>query len=74
MSNMLIIEITNPKAKNPLQQLEDLQWIKVLEDSTSKISAFPKRKFRVAIIKEQGKELDEHIEKLRSDRIDAGLE
>ncbi len=30
MSNTLVIEITNPKAKDLLQQLEDLHWIKII--------------------------------------------
>ena len=67
MSNTLVIEITNPKVKDLLQQLEDLDWIKVLEDSASKISTSPKRKFRGAITKEQGKKLQTHIETIRNE-------
>ena len=67
MSNTLVIEITNPKAKDLLQQLEDLHWIKVLEDPTLRIPASSKRNFRGVITKEQGKKLQTHIETIRNE-------
>lgn len=67
MSNTLVIEITNPKAKDLIQQLEDLHWIKVLEKNQHKTPTVSKRKFRGIISKEQGKELQEHIETIRNE-------
>lgn len=67
MENTLVIEITNSKAKDLLQQLEDLHWIKILENSSKKASPSPKKKFRGILSKEQGENLQEHIKSMRNE-------
>ena len=67
MSKTLVMEIRNLKAKDLLQQLEDLHWIKALENSPQRTSNFFKRNFRGIISKEQGRELDEHLEKIKNE-------
>jgi hypothetical protein len=57
MENTWVIEITNPKAKDLLEQLEELNWIKVLNEGSVPPVSLELEKFRGILTKEQGKEL-----------------
>lgn len=67
MQDTLVIEITNPKAKDLLMQLEELHWIKVLTKESKQDSVPNSRKFRGILSKKQGEELQEHIQTGRSE-------
>jgi hypothetical protein len=67
MQDKLIIEITNPKAKDLLEQLEELNWIKVLNEGSVHPVSMELKKFRGILTKEQGKELQKHIQTIRNE-------
>lgn len=67
MENTWIIEITNPKAKDLLEQLEELNWIKVLNEGSVPPVSLELKKFRGILTKEQGKELQKHIQTIRNE-------
>lgn len=67
MQDTLVIEITNPKAKALLMQLEELHWIKVLAKESKETSVPKSKKFRGILSKKQGEELQEHIQTGRSE-------
>ena len=67
MQDKLIIEITNPKAKDLLEQLEELNWIKVLNEGSVQPVPMELKKFRGILTKEQGKELQKHIQTIRNE-------
>ena len=67
MQDKLIIEITNPKAKDLLEQLEELNWIKVLNEGSVQPVPMELKKFRGILTKEQGKELQKHIQTFRDE-------
>ena len=71
MKDKLIIEITNPKAKDLLEQLEELNWIKVLNEGSVPPVSMELKKFRGILTKEQGKELQKHIQTIRNEWGDA---
>lgn len=67
MENTILIQLTNQKAMGLLHELEELQLIKVLNENL--VQARPKLsdKYKGIISKEQGKELDDHIQRMRSE-------
>lgn len=67
MENTWVIEITNPKAKDLLEQLEELNWIKVLNEGSVHSVSMELKKFRGILTKEQGKELQKHIQTIRNE-------
>ena len=67
MKNTWVIEITNPKAKDLLEQLEELNWIKVLNEGSVPPVSLELKKFRGILTKEQGKELQKHIQTIRNE-------
>ena len=67
MENTWVIEITNPKAKDLLAQLEELNWIKVLNEGSVQPALMESKNFRGILTKEQGKELQKHIQTLRNE-------
>ena len=67
MENTWVIEITNPKAKDLLEQLEELNWIKVLNEGSVQPALMEFKNFRGILTKEQGKELQKHIQTLRNE-------
>jgi glutamate/tyrosine decarboxylase-like PLP-dependent enzyme len=67
MENTWVIEITNPKAKDLLEQLEELNWIKVLNEGSAPPVSMELKKFRGILTKEQGKELQKHIQTIRNE-------
>ena len=67
MENTWVIEITNPKAKDLLEQLEALNWIKVLNEGSVPPVSMELKNFRGILTKEQGKELQKHIQTSRNE-------
>ena len=67
MKDILRIEIKNPKAKEVLSQLEEMGWIKVLNDGSVPPVPIELKKFRGILTKEQGKELQKHIQTIRNE-------
>jgi hypothetical protein len=61
-----LIQLTNPKADKLLTELEELHIIKVLDKNIQ-----PKQKlsdkYKGILTKEQGKELNQHIQQMRSE-------
>ena len=67
MKDILHIEIKNPKAKELLSQLEEMGWIKVLDEGSVQPVPIELKKFRGILTKEQGKELQKHIQTIRNE-------
>jgi hypothetical protein len=67
MNDILHNEIKNPKAKELLSQLEEMEWIKVLNEGSVRPVSIELKKFRGILTKEQGKELQKHIQTLRNE-------
>jgi hypothetical protein len=67
MENTWVIEITNPKAKDLLEKLEELNWIKVLNEGSVQPALMEFKNFRGILTKEQGKELQKHIQTSRNE-------
>jgi hypothetical protein len=67
MENTWLIEITNPKAKDLLEQLEELNWIKVLNEGSEQPVSMELKNFKGILTKEQGKELQKHIQTSRNE-------
>ena len=67
MQNTLIIEITNPKAKDLLEQLEEMHWIKVLNEAPEDFPVSTGKNFRGILTKKQGKDLQKHIQTIRNE-------
>ena len=67
MKGILHIEIKNPKAKELLSQLEEMGWIKVLNEGSVQPFPIELKKFRGILTKEQGKDLQKHIQTLRDE-------
>lgn len=67
MQDTLVIEITNPKAKDLLMQLEELHWIKVIAQDLKETPVSSAGKFRGILSKKQGEELQEHIQTMRNE-------
>ncbi len=65
MKDILHIEMKNPKAKELLSQLEEMGWIKVLDEGSVQPVPIELKKFRGILTKEQGRELQKHIQTLR---------
>ncbi len=67
MKDILHIEIKNPKAKELLSQLEEMEWIKVLNEGSEPPVSKELKKPRGILTKDQGKELQKHIQTLRNE-------
>ena len=64
--NTMLIQLTNKKAARFIHEMEDLELIKVLKEEKS-IKTRISQKFRGILTKEKGRDLQEHIKKMRSD-------
>ncbi len=64
----MLIQLSHQKAAKLLHELEELHLIKVLEENTAK-HAKPKlsEKYKGVISREQGQQLDEHIEQMHGE-------
>lgn len=70
MDNTWVIEITNPKAKDLLEQLEELNWIKVLNEGFVHPVSMELKEFRGILTKEQGEKLQKHSQTIRNEWVD----
>ena len=64
MGNQILIELKNDKARNLLQDLEDLNIIEVIKETILPKTKISER-FRGFLTKEEGKSLNNHINKSR---------
>ena len=64
MGNQILIELKNDKARNLLQDLEDLNIIEVIKETILPKTKISER-FRGFLTKEEGKSLNNHIIKSR---------
>jgi hypothetical protein len=63
----MLIQLTNQKAAGLLHELEELHLIKVLQENISKDKSKLSDKYKGSISKEQGQQLNEHIQQMRSE-------
>jgi len=63
----MLIQVTNQKAIGLLHELEELQLIKVLEEYVAPGTTKLSDKYKGIITKEQGQNLNEHIQQIRSE-------
>lgn len=64
----MLIQLANQKAAGLLHELEELNLIKVLQENITAAKPKLSEKYKGSITKEQGKELNEHIKQMRSER------
>lgn len=67
MDTTMLIQVTNQKAIGLLHELEELQLIKVLEEHVAPGTTKLSDKYKGIITKEQGQNLNEHIQQIRSE-------
>jgi hypothetical protein len=67
MDNTMLIQITNQKAVGLLHELEELHLIKVLNENFIPLKTKLSDKYKGIITKEQGQNLNEHIQQMRSE-------
>lgn len=65
MDNIMIIQVTNQKAKRLLLELEELQLIKVLKRNSTSGKAKLSDKYKDVFSKEDAKSFDEHTQTMR---------
>jgi hypothetical protein len=68
MEDTMLIQLTNKKAAQLLHDMEDLELIKVLQENI----AVPTKgklsdKYRGIFTKEEGQQLNEHVQQMRSE-------
>lgn len=67
MENTMVIQLTNPKAIGLLHELEELHLIKVLKDNFEPGKIKLSDKYKGFISKEEGQQLNDHINQMRSE-------
>jgi hypothetical protein len=67
MENTMIIQLTNQKAVVLLNELEELQMIKILKRNVEPSKTKLSEKYRGMISKVDGQILNNHIEQMRSE-------
>jgi hypothetical protein len=67
MENTMIIQLTNHKAARLIRELEDLQLIKVLKENVEPVKIKLSDKYKGFISKEEGQQLKDHIQQMRSE-------
>ncbi len=67
MENTMIIQLTNKKAAGLLHELEELQLIKVIKENVVPVKTKLSNKYRGIISKEEGKQLNKHIQQMRNE-------
>lgn len=63
----MLIQLTNQKAAKLLHELEELHIIKVLEENIIVEKPKLSDKYKGIISKEEGEELNKHIQQMRSE-------
>ncbi len=67
MDNTILIQLTNHKALGLLREMEELQLIKVLKENIEPLKTKLSGKYKGFITKEEGKQLNDHINQMRSE-------
>lgn len=67
MDNTMLIKLTNKKAEGLLRELEELHIIKVLKKNMIPVQTKLSDKYRGFISKEEGQQLNDHINQMRSE-------
>lgn len=67
MDRTMLIQLTNQKAAGLLHELEELQLIKVLEESNVMGKTKLSEKYKGIISKEDGQKLNDHIKQMRNE-------
>ena len=67
MENTMLIQVTNQKAVGLLHELEALRLIKVLQENIVPVETKLSHKYKGIISKEQGQNLNEHLQQMRSE-------
>jgi hypothetical protein len=67
MENTMLIQLTNQKAIRLLHELEELNLIKVLKENIEPVKTKLSDKYKGFISKEEGQQLNNHIEQMRSE-------
>jgi len=67
MHNTMLIQITNQKAIGLIHELEELHLIKVLNENFIPLQTKLSDKYKGIITKEQGQNLNEHIQQMRTE-------
>lgn len=67
MDSTILIQVTNPKAIGLIHELEELNLIKVLKEENLPVKSKLSDKYRGIITKEQGEDLNKHIEQMRNE-------
>jgi len=67
MDNTMLIQLTNQKAVKLLYELEELRLIKVLNGNVIPAKTKLSDKYRGFITKEEGLQLNNHINQMRSE-------
>ena len=63
----MLIQITNQKAIGILHELEELHLIKVVKETDAPKTVKLSDKYKGILTKEQGQNLNEHIQKMRAE-------
>jgi len=63
----MLIQLTNQKAAGLIRELEELHLIKVLKENIEPIQTKLSDKYKGSISKEEGKQLNDHINQMRSE-------
>jgi hypothetical protein len=68
MEDTMLIQLTNIKAVRLLHDMEDLELIKVLQENiTTPTKGKLSDKYKGIFTKEEGQQLNEHIQQMRSE-------
>ncbi len=70
MDNTILIEITNPRALNLLQELEELHLIKVLQNNLPSAKVKLSEKYKGVFSKEDARSFNEHTKTMRKEWSD----
>ncbi len=63
----MLIQVTNQKAIGLLHELQELNLIKVLKENFTPVTTKLSDKYKGSITKEQGQNLNEHIQQMRNE-------
>ncbi len=67
MENTMLIQLTNQKAAGLIRELEELHLIKVLKENIVPVKTKLSDKYKGIISKAEGQQLNDHINKMRSE-------
>jgi len=70
MENTLLIELTNQKAIGLLREMEELNLIRVVKDTTAQSKPKLSEKYRGIITKAEGTSLKNHVLQMRNEWSD----